>query len=73
MYQLYRRTPDGTWKKHSPMKTKREAAEAAGMCLYDNTPGITKHERGHFARKMEDVSCGTEEYHSGYIFRIDEV
>lgn len=73
MYQLVRRTPEGVEKKHSPVETKREAAQAAGMCLYDNG-FASKRGAQLFSKLLErsPVGLGMNDP-SGYQFRIDKV
>lgn len=73
MYQLTRKLPDGTEKKHSPTDTKREAANAAGMCLYDNRLD-TRRGAQVFSKLMERSPLGLAlTHHSGYRFWITEV
>ena len=74
MYVLTRRLPSGQEKSHSPLPTRRKAAQAAMYVLMDNRLA-GKREANTFAASVEDAELGAEVAHeaSGYTFRTTRV
>jgi hypothetical protein len=72
-YQLTRRLPDGTVKRHSiTFATRRDAAKAAAYVLADNG-AAPRGDAAAFASRLQDTAVGTEMGHpSGYVFTITE-